>query len=127
MRDYVSLSSVPADEDCAQVGSPDYPERMKAESKRYIELLNKRFINPPEGSYFSRKSFPHDFGTYHEIVVYFDDENKDEIDFAFFVEANLPAKWSDTEVLDWNTCKLGTEQKIGILANYINKEDENVA
>ncbi|GAF94626.1 unnamed protein product, partial [marine sediment metagenome] len=39
------------------------------------------------------KSFPHDFGTYSEVVVYFDDEIEGSQDVALEVEGNTPEAW----------------------------------
>ena len=42
-------------------------------------------------AHFAVKSFPHDFGTYREVLVYYDTEENDPI--AHEVEANLPKTW----------------------------------
>lgn len=88
MRDYLTLGPVPVDEDCQQIGTPGYDyEKDTADLRRYKAMLQKRW---PE-AHFAIKSFPHDFGTYREVVVYFDDEEDDPV--AFEVEANLPQVW----------------------------------
>lgn len=97
MRDYLSLGSTPVEENCAQVGSPDYYEKVREEGKRYIELLKKKFGEPPAGAFFKLKGFPHDFGTYHEVCIIFDDEDEAQADFAFHVENNLPSTWEDDQ------------------------------
>jgi hypothetical protein len=61
----------------AQVGDPEYFRKNKIEMSYLLELVKSKFPVPEELSslecYFSVKSFPHDFGTYHEIVLYYDD------------------------------------------------------
>lgn len=90
MRDYLTLGPVPADEDCQQIGSPEYDyDKDTADLRRYKAMLEQRW---PEGR-FAIKSFPHDFGTYREVVVYFDTEEEDPL--AFEVEANLPQMWDE--------------------------------
>lgn len=101
MRDYMSIGPSPCEEDCAQLGSEGYYERMKEETKRYKEQLERRFPNLPEGVRFVVKAFEHDFGTYHEVCVVYDDSKEDQVKAAYFIEGNSPATWNDTEILKW--------------------------
>ena len=88
MRDYLCLGPVPSDEDCQQVGMDSYDyEQDTADLRRYKAMLENRWPD----AHFAIKSFPHDFGTYREVVVYFDDE--EDGPSAFEVEANLPRTW----------------------------------
>ena len=101
MRDYVYLGSAPWDEDCVQVDPKvDYLPALKAECLRFLELLEKKFTSKPEGCSFIVKSQGHEFGEYCEVCVRFNDEDEDEIDFAYFVENNIPGKWDDETELD---------------------------
>ena len=93
MRDYLSIGCTPCDEECAQVGSENYRKRAIIECTRYIQLLRGIFGDEPEGARFSIKAFPHDFGSYHEVVIYFDDDNEEAIEYAFNVENNCPSTW----------------------------------
>lgn len=97
MREYLTLGPTPCDELCAQVGDPDYHDRATLEVRRYIDLLVKKFGDPPGGAYytFGMKSFPHDYGSYWEAVIYYDTELPETVEFAFRVENNLPATWED--------------------------------
>jgi hypothetical protein len=36
MREYLTLGPAPCNEDCAQVGQPDYHERAREECRRFI-------------------------------------------------------------------------------------------
>ena len=94
---YLTLGSTPCDEDCAQLGADDYRERMRAETKRYIAQLERLFPNRPEGVRFGVKGFSHDFGTYHEVCVFFNEDNEEQAEFAYNVEGECPAKWDDVE------------------------------
>jgi hypothetical protein len=93
VRDYIEIGSSPAAEDCAQVGDENYNEQSRVECRRFVELLTKTFGEPPAGAEFGIKNFSHDFGGYREVVVYFDDNYPDSVDFAYQVEANSPQTW----------------------------------
>ena len=91
MEDYLEIGTTPCDEDCAQVGRPDYHEKSMEEAKRYIRMLKVKWPNARLGI----KTFRHDFGSYREVVVKF--SNDEEAAIAFDLESNLPAQWND-----WN-------------------------
>ena len=52
----------------------------------------------PEGTRLTIKANPHDFGTYYEVVCYFDDEDEEAARYAFRCEAEAPDEW-DPEVI----------------------------
>jgi hypothetical protein len=93
MREYLTLGPAPCDEDCAQVGQPDYHERARHECRRFILLIRQKLGPEPEGAWLSTKSFPHDFGTYYEVVCYFNTEIQASVDYASRCEAETPATW----------------------------------
>jgi len=95
MRDYISIGSTPSDEECAQVGTLDYPEKSKAECRAFKNQLERAFPNIPDGTYFTVKSFPHDFGTYREVVVSYDEDDEESREFAYKVEGESPTNWDD--------------------------------
>ena len=70
----------------AQVGDPDYYSKNTIEMNYLLELVKSKFPVPEELSsldcFFSIKSFPHDFGTYHEIVLFYDDTLIDEWEYS---------------------------------------------
>ncbi len=80
----------------AQVGDPDYFEKNRVEMRYLLNLIREKFPIPDRLKglcYFKVKSFPHEFGTYHEVVLMFskrihdledsEDENDQEL-FDFF-------------------------------------------
>lgn len=90
-RDYLSIGPVPPEESCQQVGSDHYdPVKANKECKQYIQLLRRAFGDEPDGAKLSIKNFPHDFGTYSEVVCYYDSDKPESIDFAFKCESNSP-------------------------------------
>lgn len=98
-REYIDLESVPYEEECAQVGTPDYYVNARAECNRFISGLKKYFaaqISNVEIA-FCTKSNPHDFGNYLSVRLYYwaNDEAAEEV--AFLIENNIPATWSDLE------------------------------
>lgn len=95
--DYVILSSTPYDEPCVQVCSKRlYYPAMKHESLIYKRQLERLFPIPENlHCYFICKSFPHDFGTYIEVVIFFDDDDREAANFAYKVENEAPFHWDE--------------------------------
>ena len=93
MKDYITIGCSPVDEDCAQVGQADYHERALAECKALIGQIRRVFGEEPEQAQLKIKAFPHDFGTYHEVVCYFNDDEDESMRYAFAVEGRLPDNW----------------------------------
>jgi hypothetical protein len=93
MRDYISIGSSPYDEPCAQVGQPDYTRKARAECIRFIQLLRKTFGPEPEGAWLSVKWFEHDFGSYCEVICYYNTDIPASVDYALRCEAETPATW----------------------------------
>lgn len=103
----------PADESCAQVGSPDYSERAYVECLEYKKQL-KRVYEAAHGSSFP-KGFnlviaqeSHDFGRYYEVVGFVDteagpglipglteEESAQAYNAAFWLDSNCPAMWDE--------------------------------
>jgi hypothetical protein len=60
----------------AQVGDPDYFAKAKIELRILLDFLQTNYSVPEEfasNTYYYIKAFNHDFGTYNEVVVIFDD------------------------------------------------------
>lgn len=98
MRDFLELGTTPYGEDCAQVGTDNYRENALKECNRYIAMLRKRFPYATEFNDFRIKWNPHDFGSYAEVVISFDDQDEMGRAYAFHVENNLPETWDDDEL-----------------------------
>lgn len=98
-RDYLELSPTPVGESCEQLG-PDYSRtRAMAECRAFLRQLRRLFGDEPEGARLSVSSNPHDFGTYHEVRVSYDEDSREAIDYAFRLEGNLPESW-DRQALE---------------------------
>ena len=87
------LGPTPAEETCAQVGSPNYHEQALKECRAYTQQLARHFGEPPPGARFTLTREIHDFGTYFEVVVQYDPEDEAAHAFACRVEDDLPARW----------------------------------
>lgn len=98
MRDHFELGSAPFGEDCAQVGAADYRARSIAECNAFARQLARRFPNAPEKARFTTKTFPHDFGSYREVVVCYDDEDEASVEFAYTVENDTPEYWDEQAI-----------------------------
>ena len=102
-REWLELSCVPVGEDCQQVGMPSYDSTLaRSECSRFKAMLEAKFPMPEGcGAYYRIKGNAHDFGTYYEVAIYFDDRDELAIDYAYFVENNLPERWTDTDVMEY--------------------------
>ncbi len=98
MIDFLEFDTTPCYETCAQVGEDNYRERAKKEALKYIQMLEKRYPNKPEKSRFAIKWFPHDFGAYAQVVIFYDDQDYESLAYAFHVENHLPANWDDDRI-----------------------------
>lgn len=94
MRDFINIGPGPADEECVQVSRTEpYEAAMKAECRRFLELIRKHVGEEPEGARLAIKSFPHDFGPYSEVVCHFDDEQPASVQYALMCESSAPTTW----------------------------------
>lgn len=85
MKEYLTIGSTPAEEECFPVGH----DLALAETRIYKNQLLREF---PEADV-RVKSFPHDFGTYHEVCVFYFDDDEDSMAMAWAVEADAAPKW----------------------------------
>jgi hypothetical protein len=98
MRDLTYCGSSPPDEACAQVGADGYEAQARAECAAWRDALRKAHGQEPEGARLAIKSQPHDFGSYLEVVCYFDPENEAAADYAYRCEGEGPATWDEAGV-----------------------------
>ena len=88
MSDYVNIGPTPCGESCAQIGSPDFYEKARKECNIFKRQLQRMFPKVV----FRVKSFPHDFGTYYEVIAVYDLREGDS-EFAYEAENNAPEYW----------------------------------
>jgi hypothetical protein len=102
MRDSLNLAPVPLDEECAQLGAADYSSRSRKECTAFINQLKRVFGEPPPRASFKITQNPHDFGTYRDVDIQFDDEDEAASEYAYKVEANIPAEWDEDALKELN-------------------------
>lgn len=95
--DSIEIGTTPSEEDCAQVGSKDYDyyELVKMELESFHRQLLRAFPNTPDGIRFKKQSNPHDFGTYYDLVIRFNSDSEEAVNYAFNIENNTPKQWDD--------------------------------
>ena len=97
MRNYIELGVSPSGEDCAQLGTTGYYERMTveiSELRRMMELIHPAPDTCPLSRYVCQP-FQDDFGTYYELCAYFDDRDPVSIQWSFEAERCVPERWDD--------------------------------
>jgi hypothetical protein len=87
MKEYLYVGPVPSEEDCAQVGSPDYATKGKQECRMFREQIRRHYPEPDNG-YLAIKSNSHDYGTYYEVVAVYDMDCEEAANWAFDVEGD---------------------------------------
>jgi hypothetical protein len=93
MRDCIDVGCAPTEEDCAQVGQPEYATQARKECRAYIHQLRRMFGEEPEGASLSIKSNPHDFGSYFSVVCFYDPALPPSREYAFRCEGKSPREW----------------------------------
>jgi hypothetical protein len=93
MTDYLELGPSPCDEDCEQLGANYDPARARLECRVLRDQMIRQFGPPPEGAFYKTRSNPHDFGTYYELAIYYDEHNEVAVAYAFNVESQYPQVW----------------------------------
>lgn len=105
---YLTLGPVPAEESCQQVGTCSYDgDKANLECQTYKQQLLREFP-PPSGATIRVKIFPHDFGSYKEVCVVFNENDEEAVDYAYHVESNLPANWDEVSKLRIQDLRIGT-------------------
>lgn len=96
MIDHLEIGSVPVDEPCAQLGSEKYDAShwSRIECAVYAEQLRRVYGPEPAGATLYTKSNRHDFGTYLEVAVRYDEDDEAATDYAYKCEAGLDT-WDD--------------------------------
>jgi hypothetical protein len=88
MKDYLSIGTVPCNEDCtANEPTGAYAAAQRREAALFAEQIARHYPEPDQG-YVTVKRFPHEFGSYYETCVVFDDENEAATTWAYNVESD---------------------------------------
>ena len=89
----MTIGASPCEESCAQVGHPGYEARSRRECLVFRRMLERLFpLADDVPARFAVISSPHEFGTYREVCVRYEDSDARACDHAYAVEANTPAQ-----------------------------------
>ena len=90
----MTIGASPCEESCAQVGHPGYEARSRRECLVFRRMLERLFpLADDVPARFAVISSPHEFGTYREVCVRYEDTDGQACDHACMVEGNTPAEW----------------------------------
>ena len=95
MKDAISLGPVPTDEKCESLGPQYDPMRAKKECNSFVGQLTREHGEPPPGVRFKITSNRHDFGTYYDVEIEFEEDDEFAVEYALMVEGDLPFEWDD--------------------------------
>lgn len=100
--DYIELGPTPLDEDASDFGvDPDFDRKNFDECTRFRKQLEALFLPriPHEDCHirFFTKKFPYEGSYYREVCVEYDPAVNFSREFAYYIEANIPATWKTTK------------------------------
>ena len=92
------LGPTPVEEDCVSI----YGDLLEARKqvRKYIDMLETRFPHNTN-AFFKIIREEHDAGTYYEAGIFYPENDREAMEYALFVERNLPLKWDETVVLEF--------------------------
>lgn len=95
--DYITLGPTPPEEDCVQLGQPNYNFLTKLEVNAFINQLEREFSHWVENDWvlFDKKWFNHDFGRYCEVVVYYKSDDEVSRGCALSIDRHHRYTWDD--------------------------------
>lgn len=100
MIDHIEIGTVPANEECAQVGSENYKTLAIIESKVFIDQLERMFPNEVlVGVRFKTSWNDHDFGKYLSIKIVFQDDSSIQSEAAYAIDRSIPENWDHQSIL----------------------------
>lgn len=94
----ITLGSSPWGEDCAQTAHAGYDARAQIECAEFAKQLRRHAAASGvdlAGVTLMTVPHPHDFGTYYEVSVEFDEKDKAQVDAAYWLEGKTPENWDD--------------------------------
>ena len=95
MKDFFTIGPVPVEEDCMQVGNENYTKFSIIECETFIDQIKRQFPNLNETVKLKTKSFVHDFGTYHEVAIWFESDDEESVEDAYKIDNELPNVWDE--------------------------------
>jgi hypothetical protein len=101
MYNSLEIGTVPAGEECQQIGTRDYDaQKARIEATVYKRQLIRMRGEPPPDCWLVVQGQPHDFGTYYEVVVKWEGDNEAAVQYAYDMERNAPEFWDTAAIGD---------------------------
>ena len=96
MRDRYELgTTVPHEEHCSQVGAPNFSITSRMEARALISQLLRIHGPEPQGAVLKIISCPHDFGTYYDVAVEYDDASEEAEAYMLKIDGGVPDNWDE--------------------------------
>ena len=96
MRDRYELgTTVPHEEQCSQVGAPNFSITSRMEARALISQLRRLHGPEPEGAVLKLISCPHDFGTYYDVAVEYQDDSEEAEAYMLKIDGGVPDTWDE--------------------------------
>lgn len=96
MKEQFELATtVPHDENCVQVGAENYSKFSRLEAQTFKEQIYREIGDPPAGTSLRIISCAHDFGTYLDLAVVYDEDSEEGVKWMLKCESNLPFNWDE--------------------------------
>ena len=102
-------TTTPYEEECAQLGSPHYMTRAHHEAQAFAGQLIRLHGNPPDGARLKTIYCEHDFGTYLDLALVYDEDNEEHVEWMLKIESGIPDKWDQAAITEL--------QEVGYFAN----------
>lgn len=97
MRTYFEIGPTPVEENAAQMGeADDFAAQNLIETRVYMHQLMRMFPTAE----FKVKAFPYEYDFYREVVVMYDDDNEDDVNLVWKIEAESPLRWDDIALVE---------------------------
>lgn len=93
----LDIGPTPNGENCAQVGNNnyDYYSLSKMENIAYINQIKRIFPDMPSGLRITREGYPHDFGSYYEVIAKWRSGDDAAEEFAYRIQNESPENWDN--------------------------------
>jgi hypothetical protein len=91
--DYMEFDTAPSEEKCASVGEDNYYIKAKMEYDALVNQIKQIFGLVPETVSFRFKGCPHDFGTYYQLMIKYDENNEAAEEYIYKIENEFPKFW----------------------------------
>lgn len=88
-------TTVPLEEECIQLGQPNYSAFSKIEANVLMNQIIREHGLPPKECKMKLVTCPHDFGKYYDIEIEYNDDDFKCESWALDVVNSLPEKWDE--------------------------------